>query len=37
VTVPLHDPLKVGTLAGILNEVATHMKTSREQLIDRIF
>jgi predicted RNA binding protein YcfA (HicA-like mRNA interferase family) len=25
VTIPNHDPLKVGTLAGILNDVAAHL------------
>ncbi len=37
VTVPLHDALKVGTLAGILNEVAAHLKISREQLLEKLF
>jgi predicted RNA binding protein YcfA (HicA-like mRNA interferase family) len=33
VTVPLHDPLKTGTLAGILGSVADHLKVTREELI----
>jgi predicted RNA binding protein YcfA (HicA-like mRNA interferase family) len=37
ITVPLHDPLKIGTLAGILNEVAAHMKVSRDELQNRLF
>ncbi|MGE0875615.1 MAG: type II toxin-antitoxin system HicA family toxin [Burkholderiales bacterium] len=37
VTVPMHDPLKIGTLAGILNDVAGHMKITREQLQARLF
>jgi predicted RNA binding protein YcfA (HicA-like mRNA interferase family) len=36
VTVPAHDPLKVGTLAGILGAVAEHMKVDREDLIRRL-
>jgi len=37
VTVPLHDPLKVGTLAAILADVAAHQKMSRDELRDRLF
>ena len=37
VTVPMHDPLKIGTLAGILNDVAGHLKITREQLQERLF
>ncbi len=37
VTVPLHDPLKIGTLAAILNEVAARMKISRDELQKRLF
>ena len=37
VTIPNHDPLKVGTLAAILNDVAAHLEISRSQLIQRLF
>ena len=37
VTIPNHDPLKVGTLAGILNDVAAHLEISREELVQRLF
>lgn len=37
VTVPRHDPLRVGTLGGILTEVAAHFETSREDIIERLF
>lgn len=37
VTVPMHDPLKIGTLAGILNDVAAHLKITRDQLQERLF
>jgi predicted RNA binding protein YcfA (HicA-like mRNA interferase family) len=37
VTVPMHDPLKIGTLAGILNDVAGHLKITRDQLRARLF
>jgi predicted RNA binding protein YcfA (HicA-like mRNA interferase family) len=37
VTVPMHDSLRIGTLAGILNDVATHLKVTREELQEKIF
>jgi predicted RNA binding protein YcfA (HicA-like mRNA interferase family) len=37
ITIPAHDPLKVGTLAAILDEVAVHLKLSREELLHRLF
>jgi len=37
VTVPAHDPLKVGTLAAILSEVATQLAIDRTELIRRLF
>lgn len=37
VTIPNHDPLKVGTLVGILGDVAAHFEISRDELIQRLF
>ena len=37
VTVPAHDPLKVGTLAAVLCEVATHLQVDRQELAKRLF
>ena len=37
VTVPAHDPLKVGTLAGILGDVAAHLQLERDELLRRLF
>ena len=37
ITIPLHDPLKVGTFSAVLNEVAKHFSISREDLIKRLF
>ena len=37
VTIPNHDPLKVGTLAAILADVAAHSRLSREQVVERLF
>jgi len=36
-TVPLHDPLRIGTLASILAEVAAHHSTTRDELIQKLF
>lgn len=37
VTIPNHAPLRVGTLAAILAEVAAHLEISRDALWERIF
>ena len=37
ITIPRHDPLKLGTLAGILADVAQHFGISRESVAERIF
>jgi predicted RNA binding protein YcfA (HicA-like mRNA interferase family) len=37
VTIPCHDPLRVGALAAILAEMAAHFGLSREELADRLW
>ena len=37
VTIPRHDPIRVGTFAGILNDVAEHFELSREDLLAKLF
>lgn len=37
VTIPNHDPLRVGTLAAILAVVAVHHGITRDDLIQRLF
>ena len=37
VTVPAHDALRLGTLAGILAEVADHLGMTRYELEARLF
>ena len=37
ITVPAHDPLRVGTLAAILGDIAAHLKLDREQLLKLLF
>lgn len=36
VTVPRHDPLRVGTLAAILDAVAAHHRLDRDELLSRL-
>ena len=37
VTIPVHDPLRIGTLAAILADVAAHQEVSRDELMERLF
>ena len=37
VTIPRHAALRVGTLAGILADVASHFGMSRDELIAKLF
>jgi len=36
-TIPNHTSLKVGTLAGVLAEVAQHFGMTRDELLRRLF
>ena len=37
VTIPDHRPIKVGTLSGILVDVATHHHKTRDELLTLLF
>jgi hypothetical protein len=37
ITIPAHDPLKVGTLNGILKDIANYLKIGRDTLIKDLF
>jgi len=37
ITIPQHNPLRIGTLSGILTDVATHFELSRDELAERLF
>ncbi|HWO99687.1 MAG TPA: type II toxin-antitoxin system HicA family toxin [Methylococcus sp.] len=37
ITVPNHDPLRIGTLAAILADVARHHGLSRDALLEKLF
>jgi predicted RNA binding protein YcfA (HicA-like mRNA interferase family) len=37
VTIPNHDPLRIGTLSAILAEIAAHHGMTREALVEKLF
>ena len=37
IAVPLHSPLKLGTLSSILADVAAHLNIDKEELLGRLF
>ena len=37
ITLPDHDPIRVGTLAGILADVAQHHRMTRDGLVGLLF
>lgn len=37
VVVPNHNPIKVGTLNGIIGDVAEHFSISKEEVIRKLF
>ncbi len=36
ITIPAHNPLKIGTLNSILNEIAHHFGKSKSKILDEI-
>ena len=36
VSIPLHDPLRIGTFAGILSDVGAHLSLSRDALLQQL-
>ncbi len=37
ITIPRHRSLKVGTLAGILNDIAAYLEIERDELVEELF
>lgn len=37
VTIPNHDPIKIGTLSAILNDIAVHNRITKEELAEKLF
>ncbi len=36
-TIPAHNPLKIGTLSALLNDIAQHFNLTRDELLSRLF
>jgi predicted RNA binding protein YcfA (HicA-like mRNA interferase family) len=36
-TIPNHNPIKLGTLSSILGDVAAHFKISKEETVKKLF
>jgi predicted RNA binding protein YcfA (HicA-like mRNA interferase family) len=36
ITIPLHTPLKIGTLNSILTDIAVHLRLTRDELLKRL-
>jgi len=37
ITIPTHNPLKIGTLNAILRDVAEHFDLTRDELLSQLF
>ncbi len=37
VTIPLHSPLKAGTLNGVLNDISKYIGIEKKELIEKLF
>ncbi|WP_107666396.1 type II toxin-antitoxin system HicA family toxin [Cyanothece sp. BG0011] len=37
ITIPAHNPLKVGTLNAILRDISNHFKLNRDELLNELF
>lgn len=37
ITIPAHDPLKVGTISSILSDLSNHLNISKSQIMQELF
>ncbi len=37
ITIPNHDPIKIGTLSAILSDIAQHLNKPKEEIIKELF
>ncbi len=37
ITIPKHDPIKIGTINNILKDISLYLKITKEELIKRLF
>ena len=36
ITIPNHDPIKLGTLSSILDDIASHLQINRDDLLTKL-
>ncbi len=37
VTIPAHNPLRIGTISSVLTEISSHFNITKEQLVRKLF
>lgn len=37
ITIPAHNPIKIGTLTSIINDIANHFEKSKEEILNILF
>jgi predicted RNA binding protein YcfA (HicA-like mRNA interferase family) len=37
ITIPNHNPVRIGTISSILSEISNHLNIPKEQLVKKIF
>jgi predicted RNA binding protein YcfA (HicA-like mRNA interferase family) len=37
ITIPNHNPIKLGTLSSIITDVALHLGKSKEEIVNKLF
>jgi predicted RNA binding protein YcfA (HicA-like mRNA interferase family) len=37
ITIPNHNPIKIGTLSAIVSDIANHFKMSKENILKELF
>ncbi len=37
ITIPNHNPIKLGTLSSILNDIAIHFQKTKQEVIEELF
>jgi predicted RNA binding protein YcfA (HicA-like mRNA interferase family) len=37
ITIPNHNPVKIGTLSSIIGDVASHFKQTKEEIAEKLF
>lgn len=37
ITIPAHNPIKIGTLSSILNDIANHHNITKQELLNLLF